>query len=150
MCVSDALTVIHRGGIINYLLVVFRHHFTRITAKIRKLYNSWRGSSTMSRGGLLILDRGDIQVYGPNSMKGVLRLIVFKYRCSQRASPIISLNLHSKARVSVRLNTRKAKVFFTNNEFCLRCRGVIRRPSRALVRGVFRHLRPPWRYSRIG
>ena len=55
-------------------------------------------------GGLLIFDRVDVEVHGPNSNKGILDRNVFLiYRCSQGASTILILNLHKKP-VCVRRN----------------------------------------------
>ena len=47
--------------------------------------------------GLLILDRGDVEVgYEPKSKKGSFTGNFFKSRYSRRASPIIILNPHRK------------------------------------------------------
>ena len=50
-------------------------------------------------GALLILDRGNIEVYEPNSKKGVHHRNFFISRCSQKASPIIILNPRPKKRL---------------------------------------------------
>ena len=68
----------------------------------------WGRSRTRSKGGLLILDKGDVEVYGPNSEKRVL------HRIKQKIYMLPDGYFEptpKKTSVSVTLNTRQVEVF---------------------------------------